>query len=212
MPSAATWTHSSPIHLDWFATGDQRCRTPRIDIGELADPGFGDTGHVRVGDGDCRDRVTGDIRERLKIAGIFFSGHAMSPFNGRAGKDVMELVEQQCLPDAINPLSRVHIVGRFERSHGTEIFNRAQHRFFLATSAFHLLLRGQRLAMQLEIEFAFPSGHFRAGLGLHLGFSFGEEVVRSAVFDFWHTFKTFKAVLAHRHFTDGPAAAIAIAE
>ena len=76
------------IHLDWFATGDQRCRTPRIDIGELADPGFGDTGHVRVGDGDCRDRVTGDIRERLKIAGIFFSGHAMSHSMARAGKDV----------------------------------------------------------------------------------------------------------------------------
>ena len=73
----------------------------QYDVNIPEHPGFGDTGHVRVGDGDCRDRVTGDIRERLKIAGIFFSGHAMSPFNGRAGKDVMELVEQQRFPNIV---------------------------------------------------------------------------------------------------------------
>ena len=66
--------------------------------------------------------------------------------------------------------------------------------------------------MQLEVQLALPTRHFVAGLGLHLRFGLGEEVVGMAVLDLRQALEVTEAALAQRHLANRAAAAVAVAE
>jgi hypothetical protein len=74
--------------------------------------------------------------------------------DGRAGEDVVELVEEQDLPEASEFLGRV--LGAVEGRRGREGLGLEQPVLALAVELLDLALAGERTPVKLQVEFAHP--------------------------------------------------------
>ena len=183
--------------------------TPRrAVIAELADAGFGEQVDLRVGLAQHGAHVLGDVGQTLQIAAIVLAGFAVHPCDGRAGQDVVELVQQQRLPYAVQLLARVDVLRIGQHGGCAQVFDRAQQRFLLAAAAFHVLLRGQGATVQFEIQLALPDGHFRAGVLCKLLMRLVEEVIRLFDAHLGDAFEVLVAVQVLHHVARGAATAI----
>ena len=87
---------------------------------------------------------------------MLFLGRLVDHSDGGAGNDVMELIEQQKFPCAVEFFRRVVREGE----HGAEEFGLREHLFAFPVSPLGPRLRGERSPVKFQIEFALPDGRF----------------------------------------------------
>ena len=98
---------------------------------------------------------------RLKRVGIHCLGVFVDPLNGRAGEDVVKLVEQDGLPGRVQAITGNDkpVLGSSNAPH----FGFPQREFALAVGPLGARLGGQGAAVTLEVEFADVTGVRPAG-------------------------------------------------
>ena len=94
----------------------------------------------------------------IKDFRMLFLGRLVDHSDGGAGNDVMELIEQQKFPCAVEFFRRVVREGE----HGAEEFGLREHLFAFPVSPLGPRLRGERSPVKFQIEFALPDGQFGA--------------------------------------------------
>ena len=158
---------------------------------------------------DGAPRVKDDPVQSGDVPLVFRPRLTMHPRDGRTGQDVVELVQEQRFPYAVQLFARIDIVRVLDAGRGAQVFGDAQHRLLLAAAALHVLLGGEGSAVQFKVQFALE----HRGLPLRIVDDIlthtVEQLVGSTDFDFRRAGEIMVAADARGHLTGGAATAIA---
>ncbi len=184
------------------ALGGGRGGGTRLDAGPVVRGGVEDQrGVALAGQGAMRG-----VDDPVQLVGDPVVGRAcltVHPGDGRAGQDVVELVQQDRLPDAVQVLVRV---GE-PRAHGRRRrpqLGLPQQVFAAAVALLGLGLAGEGGAVQFEVQLADPDGR----LGV-LGLGLLEEGLRGLPLDRRRAFEVAQPGRLGDHLAGGAAASVA---
>ena len=193
--------------------GQRRRRTHRPRIlgtpGIRDDHGVGDDRGIVVHGCDGASRVEDDPVQSGDVPLVFRPRLTVHPCDGGTGQNVVELVEQQGLPDTVQFLTRIDVTWVLDTGHGAQVFGDTQHRLLLAAAALHVLLGGEGGTVQFKVQFALEHRGLSSRIVDDILTHAVEQLVGSTEFDLRRAGEIMVAADARGHLTGGAATAIA---
>ena len=187
-----------PLGVDHLCHCDAAVRDRRrVHVGDGVGPRAGDGPH----------RVADDLLELGLDPLVGLGGLSVDPADGRAGEDVVELVQEHVLPQRVQALHHLGSggVGAVRGDHPG--LGLAQPRLAAAVAGLSGGLRGERAAVHLEVELADPP----RGVGVLLD-RLVEETGRRLDLQLRRALEVLRPVVLAEHAGGGTAAAVAVAE